>query len=107
MMKLGSEGVYLHEKCGTNPSRYLPGPKNTINIFRKCRFGGLGGARAQILFINSGSASGGPYFIPSPSDEGQSLGDWWRLRGDHAGSGSTAGKALSSLGRASLKNMSK
>ena len=29
-MKLGSEGVYLHEKCGTNPSRYLPGLKMTV-----------------------------------------------------------------------------
>ena len=28
IMKLGSEGVYLHEKCGTNPSRHLPGSKN-------------------------------------------------------------------------------
>ena len=30
MMKLGSEGVYLHEKCGTNPSRHLPGLKTLI-----------------------------------------------------------------------------
>ena len=30
IMKLGSEGVYLHEKCGTNPSRYLPGPKTPV-----------------------------------------------------------------------------
>ena len=29
-MKLGSEGVYLHEKCRTNPSRYLPGPKTPV-----------------------------------------------------------------------------
>ena len=29
-MKLGSEGVYLHEKCGTNPSRHLPGRKTNI-----------------------------------------------------------------------------
>ena len=27
MMTLGSEGVYLDEKCHTNPSRHLPGPK--------------------------------------------------------------------------------
>ena len=26
-MKLGSEGVYLHKKCGTNASRHLPGPQ--------------------------------------------------------------------------------
>ena len=30
MMKLGSEGVYLHEECGTNPSRHLPGPKTLV-----------------------------------------------------------------------------
>ena len=30
IMKLGSEGVYLHEKCGTNPSRHLPGPKTPV-----------------------------------------------------------------------------
>ena len=30
IMKLGSEGVYLHEKCGTNPSRHLPGLKTAI-----------------------------------------------------------------------------
>ena len=29
-MNLGSEGVYLDEKCRTNPSRYLPGPKNPV-----------------------------------------------------------------------------
>ena len=27
---LASEGVYLDENCGTNPSRYLPGPKTPI-----------------------------------------------------------------------------
>ena len=31
MMNLGSEGVYLDEKCRTNPSRYLPGPKTLEN----------------------------------------------------------------------------
>ena len=36
IMNLGSEGVYLHEKCGTNPSRPLPGPKTTIKN-QKCR----------------------------------------------------------------------
>ena len=30
MMKLGSEGVYLHEKCGTDASRYLLGPKTLV-----------------------------------------------------------------------------
>ena len=32
MMNLGSEGVYLDEKCRTNPSRHLPGPKTPINM---------------------------------------------------------------------------
>ena len=45
-MKLGSEGVYLHEKCGTDPSRHLPGPKKPVNnLKRKNRilgFRGLG-----------------------------------------------------------------
>ena len=27
---LGSEGVYLDEKCRTNPSRHLPGPKTPV-----------------------------------------------------------------------------
>ena len=30
MMNLGSEGVYLDENYRTNPSRNLPGPKNTV-----------------------------------------------------------------------------
>ena len=30
IMKLGSEGVYLHEECGTNPSRHLLGAKTPI-----------------------------------------------------------------------------
>ena len=30
IMNLGSEGVYLDEKCRTNPSRHLPGPKTTV-----------------------------------------------------------------------------
>ena len=34
-MKLGSEGVYLHEKCGTNPSRHLPGPKTPVKKKKK------------------------------------------------------------------------
>ena len=51
-MNLGSEGVYLDEKCRTNPSRYLPGPtSNTLvkNLkipilgFRGLGFWGLGG----------------------------------------------------------------
>ena len=30
MMIVGSEGLYLDEKCGTNPSRHLPGLKTAI-----------------------------------------------------------------------------
>ena len=50
MMKLGSEGVYLHEKCGTNPSRYLPGLKTPLEN-KKRRFLGLIG----IFIKDSGS----------------------------------------------------
>ena len=49
IMKLGSEGVYLHEKCGTNPSRHFPGPKTPIKN-KKYRFGGLGGF-GRIVYI--------------------------------------------------------
>ena len=49
MMNLGSEGVYLDEKCRTNPSRYLPGPKTPVKKlkipilgFRGLGFRGLG-----------------------------------------------------------------
>ena len=47
IMKLGSEGVYLHEKCGTNPSRHLPGPKTTIKN-KKYRCESLWGDRGKI-----------------------------------------------------------
>ena len=30
MMDLGSEGLYLDENRGTNPSRHLPGPKAPV-----------------------------------------------------------------------------
>ena len=39
IMKLGSEGVYLHEKCGTNPSRHLPGPKTKIKTLKNTDLG--------------------------------------------------------------------
>ena len=39
MMNLGSDGVYLHEECGTNASRHLPGPKTPVKN-TKCRFWG-------------------------------------------------------------------
>ena len=55
-MKLGSEGVYLHEKCGTNPSRHLPGPKTTIKKLKMLVLGSRG-FRAEILYINSRSTA--------------------------------------------------
>ena len=55
-MKLGSEGVYLHEKCGTNPSRHLPGSK-TIVKNKKRPIWGSRGFRANILYINSRSTA--------------------------------------------------
>ena len=39
MMNLGSEGVYLDEKCGTNPSRNLPGPKAPVKKLKNADFG--------------------------------------------------------------------
>ena len=39
IMKLGSEGVYMHEKCGTNPSRHLPGLKTPREKLKKSDFG--------------------------------------------------------------------
>ena len=67
-MKLGSEGVYLHEKCGTNPSRHLPGPKTTaknqkmpILGFRGLGFGGLGGF--GVLINSRSTALSGPYVM--------------------------------------------
>ena len=32
MIDLGSEGMYLDEKCHTNPSRYLRGLKTPVKI---------------------------------------------------------------------------
>ena len=42
MMNLGSEGVYLDEKCRTNPSRYLLGPKTPVKKIKNADLGGLG-----------------------------------------------------------------
>ena len=44
---LGSKGVYLHEKCRTNPSRHLPGPKNPVKI--KKNYFGVSGVRGEGL----------------------------------------------------------
>ena len=61
IMKLGSEGVYLHEKCGTNASKHLPGPKTTVKTLKKSIWWS-GGGRAEILYVNSRStASSGLY----------------------------------------------
>ena len=55
IVNLVSEGVYLHEKCRTNPSRYLPGFKTPVKI-KKCRFQGLG-----FRVLGCGAALKGPY----------------------------------------------
>ena len=36
---LGSEGVYLEENCGANPSRYLLGSKTPVKKIKKTDFG--------------------------------------------------------------------
>ena len=48
MMKLGSEGVYLHEKCGTDPSRHLPGPTTHVKQIKNADVG-VSGFRAKII----------------------------------------------------------
>ena len=48
MMNVGSEGVYLDEKCRTNPSRYLPGPKKPVNKLKNADFG-VSGVRGEGL----------------------------------------------------------
>ena len=60
-MNLESEGEYLDEKCRTNPSRYLPGPKAPVKKskmrilgFRGLGFWGLGGFG---VLINSRSTT--------------------------------------------------
>ena len=47
MMNVGSEVVYLDEKCRTNPSRYLPGPKTPVKI--KITDFGVSGVRGEGL----------------------------------------------------------
>ena len=64
-MKLGSEGVYLHEKCGTNPSRHLPGPKTPVKN-QKIPILGSRGFRAEILYINSRSTALSGLYVISP-----------------------------------------
>ena len=42
IMNLVSEGVYLDENCGTNPSRHLPGPKTALKNQKDPIFGSRG-----------------------------------------------------------------
>ena len=42
MMNLGSEGLYLDENGGTNPSRYLPGLKIPVKELKTLIFGSRG-----------------------------------------------------------------
>ena len=49
MMDLGSEGVYLDENRGTNPSRHLPGTKTPVQNLKKLILGsrGFGNLRSR------------------------------------------------------------
>ena len=38
MMNLGSEGVYLDEKCGTNASRHIPAFKTPVKNTKNTDF---------------------------------------------------------------------
>ena len=53
-MDLGSEGMYLDENCGTNPSIYLLWPKTPVKkkymIF--CSLGGVRGSAAWAQPLN-------------------------------------------------------
>ena len=42
MMNLGSEGMYLDENGGTNPSRYLPGPNTPVKKLKMSILGSRG-----------------------------------------------------------------
>ena len=78
-MNLGSEGVYLHEGFGMNPSRYLLGPKPPIRKTNNADF--------------RVSGSSGEY-PPAPrcgdSDHGIYVGEWmvprcYRIDGSEKG----------------------
>ena len=64
-MKLGSEGVYLREKCGTNASRHLPGPKTPVKNSKRPILGsrgfGAGSRGFRAYKIGCGAALKGPY----------------------------------------------
>ena len=49
-MKLWSEGVYLHEKCGTNASRHLPGLKTAIKKIKNADFGVSGVSGEHFIY---------------------------------------------------------
>ena len=42
MISLESEGMYLDENCGTNPSRYLPEPKTPAKNHKMSILGSQG-----------------------------------------------------------------
>ena len=46
----GSEGAYLDENCGTNPSRYLLGPKTLVKKIKNVDVGvsGVSGEHFRI-----------------------------------------------------------
>ena len=75
-MKLGSEGVYLHETCGTNAFRHLPGLKTAIKNKKNVDFRDLGGfGRKSYIYMNSRStALGGPDFNDNNSPTRLALG---------------------------------
>ena len=50
MMTLGSEGVYLDEKCRTNTSRYLPGPKTPVKNQKGTYFGVSGVSGENFIY---------------------------------------------------------
>ena len=86
----GSEGVYLHEKCRTNPSRHLPGSKNPVKNSKRPILGSRGfrgGSRGFRAYkIGCGAALKGPYsclihasqdlHMYMPEARAQSQGPW-------------------------------
>ena len=68
MMNLGSEGVYLDEKCRTNPSRYLPGPKTPIKN-QKMPILGFRGLGFRVYGLGGPAAGGEALRIRRTSSE--------------------------------------
>ena len=50
MMELGSEGVYLYEKCGTNPSRHLPGSEPPVKKLQNADLGVSGVSGEHFIY---------------------------------------------------------